>query len=145
MVLANLRYNRPIFGTSVSYSDRKRTLYDSQVWSATVGDTAETTLGNISVPANEIWIIEKIWAQGTGGEYRLDITGTNAIADLNGKFIQNSDGDTTKDSLPYSIDILVVGAATLTVYVTNNSSSSTVCKAMIQYRRYDNTETGSDS
>ena len=145
MVLSYKRYERPIFGSSVSHSDRRTTLFDSQVWSATIGATGETTLGNISVPANETWIIEKIWAQGTGGEYRLDITGDGAIADLNGKFIQNSDGDTTKDSIPYSVDILVIGAATVTVYVTNNASTSTVCKAMIQHRRFNNTESGSDS
>ena len=96
-------------------------------------------------PERPLSVIEKIWAQGTGGEYRLDITGDGAIADLNGKFIQNSDGDTTKDSIPYSVDILVIGAATLTVYVTNNASTSTVCKAMIQYRRFNNAESGSDS
>ena len=145
MSLAANRYNRPIFGKEVSHSDRNRTIYDSQVWSATVGSTGETTLGNISVPANEVWIIEKIWAQGTGGQYRLDVTGDGAIADLNGKFIQNSDGDTTLNSSSHSVDILVVGAATITVYVTDNSSSSTVCQAMIQYKRYDNKSTGSDS
>jgi len=112
------------------------TFTDSQTWSATVASTGETTLGNISVPAGETWVISSIWCQGTGGIYRLDVTGTNAMADVVGKYIQNSDGDTTLNSTPHSVDILVKGAATLTIYVTNNDSASTSCNAMIQYRRY---------
>ena len=242
------------------------TFTDSQTWSATVGATAETTLGNITVPNNEQWNIYSVWAQGTGGEYRLDCTGAAAtatafsfsgpatvgstitlvsqdgtkktyicvaengsgddngtVADGNvqfeagastgahaaahfktavehanghenkisvgvssaqatlsqdvvgeagnrvisksktfgdsiaggnsavpnsfdggsdglsslvGKFIQNSDGDSTKDSSPYMTDIWIKGPCTLTMYVTNNDSASTVCKGQIQYVRH---------
>ena len=112
------------------------TFTDGQTWTATVASTGETTLGNVAVPAGETWVISSIWCQGTGGIYRLDVTGTNAMADVVGKYIQNSDGDTTLNSTPYSVDILVKGAATLTIYVTNNDSASTSCNAMIQYRRY---------
>ena len=112
------------------------TFSDGQTWSATIASASETTLGNVAVPAAETWVIYNIWCQGTGGIYRLDVTGTNAMADVVGKYIQNSDVDTSKDSIPWPVDIQVKGAATLTVYVTNNDATSTVCRAMIQYRRY---------
>ena len=130
------KHARLLFDESISSADFREMFSDSQVWTATIASASETTLGNISVPANETWIIYKIWCQGTGGIYRLDIPGTYNIDDLNGKFIQNSDGDTTKDSSPYDVDILVQGAATLTVYVDNNAADSTSCNAMIQYLRY---------
>ena len=236
---------------------------DSQTWSATVASTGETTLGNITVPANEQWNIYSIWSQGTGGEYRLDCTGAAATAEmfefsgiatvgstitlvstdgtkerylcvaesgsaldgvlsgsdvqfeagastgahaaihfkaavehanghenkitatlstaevtlsqdvvgesgnttipqsgtfndstteafvpnqftggtdglsaLVGKFIQNSDGDTIKDTGPHMTDIWIDGPCTLTMYVTNNDATSTVCKGNIQYIRH---------
>ena len=237
---------------------------DSQTWSATIASTGETTLGNISVPVNEQWNIYSIWAQGTGGEYRLDCTGaaatadafsfsgpatvgstitlvstdgtkerylcvaesgsaldgvlsgsdvqfeagastgahaaihfkaavehanghenkitatlstaevtlsqdvvgksgntiiipsttfgdsvtrgtpaiptqftggTDGLTDLVGKFIQNGDGDTTKQNTPFNTDIWIKGPCTLTMYVTNNDATSTVCKGLIQYIR----------
>ena len=117
---------------------------DSQTWSATVASTGETTLGNISVPAGELWVIYSVWCGGYGGFYRLDITGTNAIADFVGKFIQNDvnriDADNDLREMyasPFATDIVVRGPATLTMYVTNSGSSSTLCKGMIQYRRYE--------
>ena len=187
---------------------------DSQVWSATVASTGETSLGNIRVPSDEVWVIEQIWAQGTGGEYRLDVgsfkdatcdynndptithddddgdikagmkvsgtgipegatvssvtddtefelsvsttggsvsngtltfTDNQAIEDLNGKFVQNADGDAVKNNPPYNVDILIKGETMLTMYVTNNDSASTVCKAMIIYKRYKTSNTCSSS
>ena len=138
------QHARLLFNESINPEDFLKTFSDSQVWNATVASTGETTLGNIAVPANATWVIYKIWCQGTGGTYRLDVTGTYDIDDLNGKFIQNSDGDTTKNSNTYDVDILVRGAATLTVYGTNNDSASTSCNAMIQYLRYAYPGMGSD-
>ena len=65
-------YSRPKFPDSDG-ENFQRFFTDSQVWSATVASTGETSLGNIRIPSGEIWVIEKIWAQGTGGEYRLDV------------------------------------------------------------------------
>lgn len=206
-------YSRPKLANNAG-NDFQKIFTDSQVWSATVASTGETSLGNISVPSDEVWVIEQIWAQGTGGEYRLDIgsfqdatcdynndptithdddggdikvgmnvsgtgipasakvssvtdntefelsvattggsvsngtltfTDSQAIADFNGKFIQNSDTDAVKNHPPYSVDVLVKGQTMLTMYVTNNDSASTVCKGMIIYRRYKTSNTGSSS
>ena len=206
-------YSRPKLVNDAG-DDFRRIFTDSQVWSATVASTDETSLGNISVPSDEVWVIEQIWAQGTGGEYRLDVgsfkdatcdynndptithddddgdikvgmkvfgtgipegakvssitddtefelstattdgsvsngtltfTDNEAIEDLNGKFVQNSDGDAVKSDKPYSVDILVKGETMLTIYITNNDSASTVCKAMIMYRRYGPAEAGTSS
>jgi|6_EtaG_2_1085325.scaffolds.fasta_scaffold09161_6 hypothetical protein len=124
-------------------NDDQECFTDSQTWSATIATTGETTLGNIAVPAGELWIIYSIFCSGYGGEYRLDVTGTNAIADLVGKFLQNDVLKAGRDdeladiyTRPYEADIVVRGAATLTMYVTNAASTSTTCKGMIQYRRY---------
>tara|TARA_Y100000310_G_scaffold156720_1_gene156155 strand:+ start:202 stop:873 length:672 start_codon:yes stop_codon:yes gene_type:complete len=65
-------YERPRFGKTTS-TDRNKNFKDSQVLSATVASTEETLLGKIVVPTNEIWILESIWCQGSGGEYRLNI------------------------------------------------------------------------
>ena len=248
---------RPI---ATDYNDGVFT--DSQTWSATIASASETTLGNITVPEDEVWNIYAIWAQGTGGEYRLDCTGsaatldmfefggpvtvgatiklvskdtttktyicvaengsgddngtvtdgkvefeagastgahaaahfktavehanghagkitvtnssaestlaqntigkegntlvtasesfnasldttlaleftggTDGISSIVGKYIQNSDGDTAKDSMPYDVDLMIPGPCVLTIYVTNNDSASTVCKGMINYIR----------
>ena len=206
-------YSRNNF-TSDAGHDFQRNFTDSQVWSATVASTGETSLGNIRVPSDEVWVIEQIWAQGTGGEYRLDVgsfkdatcdynndptithddddgdikagmkvsgtgipegatvssvtdntefelsvsttggsvsngtltfTDNQAIEDLNGKFVQNADGDAVKNNPPYNVDILIKGETMLTMYVTNNDSASTVCKAMIIYKRYKTSNTGSSS
>jgi len=76
-------YDRPRFGKTTS-TDRNKIFKDSQVLSATVASTGETLIGKIAVPANEIWILENIWCQGTGGEYRLDIGSfTDATCDYN--------------------------------------------------------------
>ena len=61
--------------------------------------------------------------------------GTDGLTSLVGKFMQNSDGDTTKDSVPWETDIIIEGPCVLTIYVTNNDATSTVCKGMIQYTR----------
>ena len=202
-------YSRPKFPDSDG-ENFQRFFTDSQVWSATVASTGETSLGNIRIPSGEIWVIEKIWSQGTGGEYRLDVgsfqdatcdynddptithdddggdivagmsvsgtgiptdatvssvtdntefelsasttggsvtngtltfTDDEALSNLNGKFVQNADGDAVKNNPPYSVDILVQGNTMLTIYVTNNDSASTVCKAMIIYKRYGAADT----
>ena len=206
-------YSRPKLVNDTG-NDFRHEFTDSQIWSATVASTGETSLGNIRVPSGEIWVIEQIWAQGTGGEYRLDVgsfkdatcdynddptithdddggdikagmsvsgtgiptdatvssitdntefelsaattggsvsngtltfTDSQAIEDLNGKFIQNADGDAVKNNPPYFVDILVKGETMLTIYVTNNDATSTVCKAMIIYRRYGSIPTGTIS
>jgi len=215
-------YERPRFGKS-STKDINRNFKDSQVLSATVASTGETLFGKIIVPANEVWVLESIWCQGSGGEYRLNIgsftdatcdynaggiadptvtcnantsikvnqkvsgsliptgasisavtegggagtgvttfelsastdagsavtngtltfTEKNANANFNGKFIQNGEyGEPLKKSDIYSLDILIEGRNVLTFYITNNAATSIVCKAMIQYLRYDVTKIG---
>ena len=61
--------------------------------------------------------------------------GTDGLTSLVGKFMQNSDGDTSKDSIPWDTDIVIEGPCVLTMYVTNNDATSTVCKGMILYNR----------
>ena len=112
---------------------------DAQTWSAAVSTTAETTLGDVTVPAGETWLITDIWCGGRGGFFRLDITGTNAIADFVGKFLQQDVAMSTLTETglaPYKTNILVEGEATLTVYVTNRDSTGATSRAMIIYERY---------
>ena len=62
--------------------------------------------------------------------------GSDGLSDLVGKFIQNGDGDTTKQTELFDTDIWIKGPCTLTMYITNNDATSTVCKGLIQYIRH---------
>jgi len=66
----------------------------------------------------------------------LTFTENQAMENFTGKFIQNSDEDSLKSSRMYPIDICIRGRNVLGIYITNNASTSTVCKANIQYKRY---------
>ena len=104
--------------------------------------TADATLSQDVVGKEGNRIISKSQDFGdsiTGGLTAVPDTftgGTDGLSNLVGKFIQNSDGDTSKDSIPWATDIWIQGPCTLTVYVTNNDATSTVCKSQIQYIRY---------
>ena len=137
--MTTLRANN-ISRASNEQMEKSYTWTDAQTWSAVVATTAETTLGNVSVPAGETWLITDIWCGGRGGFFRLDITGTNAIGDFVGKFLQQDVAMSTLTETglaPYKTDILVEGACTLTVYVTNRDSTGATSRAMIIYRRYE--------
>jgi hypothetical protein len=62
--------------------------------------------------------------------------GSDGLSDLVGKFIQNGDGDTTKQTELFNTDIWIKGPSTLTIYITNNDATSTLCKGLIQYIRH---------
>lgn len=62
--------------------------------------------------------------------------GSDGLSSLVGKFIQNSDGDTSKEAIPYLTDVWINGPCTLTMYVDNNAADSTVCNGQIQYIRH---------
>jgi len=78
---------------------------------------------------------ESIVGDFTGIPYAFT-GGSDGLSDLVGKFIQNGDGDTTKQNALFNTDIWIVGPCTLTMYVTNNDATSTVCKGLIQYIRH---------
>ena len=110
--------------------------------------TAEVTLSQdvVGKSGNTIIIPSTTFGDSvTGGQPSVPnqfTGGTDGLPNLVGKFVQNDvnriDADDDLREMytpPYSTDIVVKGPCTLTMYVTNAGSSSTLCKGMIQYIR----------
>ena len=114
--------------------------------------TAEVTLtqntvgeaGNRRITASPSFG-ESIVGDFTGVPYAFT-GGNDGLSSLVGKYIQNDVNRITADdelremyTPPYNTDIWISGPCTLTMYVTNSGSSSTLCKGMIQYIRHTST------
>ena len=111
--------------------------------------TAQVTLSQDVVGKEGNRIISKSQTFGdsvTGGSSAIPDTftgGTDGLSSLVGKFVQNDanriDADDNLREMyfpPYETDIWIQGPCTLTMYVTNSGSSSTLCKGQIQYVRH---------
>ena len=105
---------------------------DSQVFSATVATTSETSLGTVNVPSGRSYLITSLWAGlAGGGTYRIAI---DTYPSMQGVRIANaSDPTNIGANPPYSENISVSGPAEITVYVTNLSATSTRCVCNMEY------------
>jgi len=104
---------------------------DSQVLSATVASTSETSLGSINIPAGRSYQITNLWCGGVGGTYRIAV---DTLPSMQGVRVQNSDNPTIVGStISNNESILVSGPSELTAYISNTAATSTVCKLMVEY------------
>ena len=104
---------------------------DAQTVSATVASTSETSLGEIQVPSGRSFRITDVWCGGNGGTYRIAV---DTLPSMQGTRVQNSSDPTNIGATQsYDSNILCNGPSTISVFITNASSSSTACKATISY------------
>jgi len=104
---------------------------DSQVLSATVAATAETSLGSFSIPAGRQYTITNLWAGGVGGTFRIAV---DTYPSMQGNYIQNSTTPVEMGATDtHPVNIALSGPAELTGYITNTASTSTLCKLEVQY------------
>jgi len=104
---------------------------DSQVLSATVATTAESSLGSFSIPAGRSYTITNLWTGGVGGTFRIAV---DTYPSMQGKYVQNSTAPTSIEGTnKHPVNIALSGPAELTGYVTQAAATSTVCKMEIQY------------
>ena len=104
---------------------------DAQTLSATVASTSETSLGEIQIPAGRTYRITDLWCGGTGGTYRIAV---DTLPSMQGVRTQNSADPTTISATEsYDSNIVCSGPSTLSVFISNSSTSSTVCRATISY------------
>ena len=111
--------------------------------------TAEVVLSQdvVGEAGNRVITPSLSFGDSVTGELPESFTGgTDGLASLVGKFLQNDVLKAGRDdeladiyTRPYATDIWINGPCTLTMYVTNASSTSTTCKGMIQYVRHTST------
>lgn len=102
------------------------------MFSATVATASETSLGTVNVPSGRSYLITSLWAGlAGGGTYRIAI---DTYPSMQGVRVANtSDPTNIATTNPYSENISVSGPAEITVYVSNISTTSTLCKCNMEY------------
>ena len=112
---------------------------DSQILSATVASTSETSLSKINVPMGRTYKITGLWC-GTnnsgGGLFRIS---SDIYPQANFTYVQNSTSDIalngilTSNSSVYPVNIVINGPAEIEGFVTNLDATSGRSAIMIQY------------
>ena len=105
---------------------------DSQVFSATVASTSETSMGSINVPSGRTYTITSLWGAGAGGgTFKLS---ADTYPAMQGTRIQNSSDPTNIGAnAAYNENVSIRGPAELSATITNLSATSTLCKINMQY------------
>lgn len=105
---------------------------DSQIFSATVASTSETSLGSINIPQGRTYTITSLWCAGAGGGiFKLS---ADTFPAMQGTRVQNSaDPTNIGANIAYTENIQIRGPAELSATITNLSASSTLCKLNMEY------------
>jgi len=105
---------------------------DNQTFSATVAATTETSMGTINVPAGRTYTITSLWGAGAGGgTYKVLV---DTFASMQGNRVQNSSDPTNIGATEaYSENIVCRGPCEISATITNQASTSTVCKINMEY------------
>ena len=107
---------------------------DSQVVSATVASTSETSLGTINVPAGRTYTITNLFGgHSSGGQYRIAI---DTYVSMQGQYMQNqADGNTSMatGATLYNTSIQAIGPCSIEGFVTNADATTGTASIMINY------------